>query len=835
MRISFKWLQKLVNITISPEELAKILTIAGFEVEDMEDRRSWADGVVVGKVLECDRHPNADKLSVCQVDIGGETPSQIVCGAPNVRKNIFVPVATLGSYLPKIDLKLKPTKLREVDSKGMICSLAELGLAKDSEGIKILEGDLTVGEDIRPILGLDDVILDITATANRADALSMVGVAREVAALTGESLSLPTMEERLTGITSTQRGLKGLKIEETSACPAYIATIIENVKIEPSPQWLQWRLESAGVRPINNVVDITNYILLEWGQPLHAFDREKLRRIAKSEDLTIGVRFATENETLITLDTQKRDLKPQNLLITANNHPIALAGVMGGKDSEVDDNTQNILLEAALFEPVPIRRSAKSQGIRTEASTRYERGVNQVELEKALIRAVTLITDLAGGKVTCQTIADNRPEKLTNTIELRLNRIHQILGKVKQNPDFLSQRRKGAKISPPDLVEGKEGLQDVSPDDVVRILRDLGCQLEVKTDSPLVWLVTVPSYRYRDLEREIDLIEEVARLYGYDHFTDTLPPQSQLGYLSPTVKIQRQIRANLQGLGLTELVQYSLVSPEKAQIKIANPLFSEYSALRSNLIDGLINAFEYNQAQGNGYLKGFEIGRVFWLENGNMKEGDSLGGIIGGNLYTNGIWTQSGKPQPITWFEAKGILESFFHHLKAPITYQADSEDNRLHPGRTASLWLNKTKIGIFGQIHPQLRQEKDLPDSVYAFELKLEPLIAYLNQKYLKTPTFKAYSTYPTVTRDLAFFVSTNLTVTDIITAIRKAGSKILVDVTLFDEYKGANVAEDKRSLAFNLVYRSPDGTLKDSDVDPIHHKIRETLIKQFAVTLRS
>ncbi|WP_330204322.1 phenylalanine--tRNA ligase subunit beta [Cyanobacterium sp. Dongsha4] len=811
MRISFNWLKELVNISITSEELGKILTIAGFEVEDMEDRRSWADGVVVGKVIKCDRHPNADKLSLCQVDIGEETPSQIVCGAPNVRQDIFVPVATLGTYLPNVDIKIKPAKLRGVESKGMICSLAELGLAKESEGIKILEGDLQVGQDIRPILGLDDVILDITATANRADALSMVGVAREVAALTGGELTLPSIDGDINP--NQQGGLTAIKIDEPSACTAYIGTMIENVKIAPSPQWLQWRLEAGGVRPINNVVDVTNYILLEWGQPLHAFDREKLYHIANSQELTIGVRFAEEKETLTTLDGQKRNLQPQNLLITANNHPVALAGVMGGEDSEVDDNTQNLILEAALFEPVPIRRSGKCQGIRTESSTRYERGVNQVELEKALNRAVSLITQLAGGNVSTQIVADNRSSSFQNTIELRCDRIYQVLGKVKQGGNLI----------------------DVPREDIVRILEDLGCKLEVKSESPLIWLVTVPPYRYRDLEREIDLIEEVARLYGYDHFTDTLPTQSEVGYIPTNLQIQRKVRASLQGLGLTELMQYSLVSANQAQIKIANPLFSEYSALRSNLIDGLINAFEFNQAQGNGYLKGFEIGRVFWLEDGNKAEGDALGGIIGGDLYTDGIWTRSGKPQPMTWYEAKGILESLFKALKSPITYQAESEDNRLHPGRTAGLWLNKTRIGVFGQLHPQLCQERDLPNSVYVFELQLEPLIALLNQKYLQTPIFKAFSTYPSVERDLAFFASTDLTVADIINAMRKAGGKTLVDVKLFDEYKGANVEEGKRSLAFSLVYRSPDGTLKDTDVDPIHNKIRDALTKQFAVTLRS
>jgi phenylalanyl-tRNA synthetase beta chain len=810
MLISLNWLQELVKFDLSPEELAKTLTIAGFEVENIEDRKTWAEGVVVGKVLECDRHPNADKLSLCQVDIGNETPSQIVCGAPNVRKDIFVAVATLGTYLPKIDLKIKSTKLRGVKSEGMICSLAELGLAKDSEGIKILEGDLQVGQDVRPLLGLDDVILDVTATANRADALSMVGVAREVAALTGGELNLPQIDDEIQLNKST--GLK-LAIGETSACPAYLGTIIDKVTIAPSPSWLQWRLESAGIRPINNVVDVTNYILLEWGQPLHAFDREKLDKIANSQDLTIGVRFAGKNESLMTLDGQKRQLKPQNLLITANDQPIALAGVIGGEDSEVDENTQNIVLEGALFEPVTIRRSARSQSLRTEASTRYERGVNQVELEKALNRALKLIKELTGGEIISQAVADNRPDKLTNTIELRLNRIQAILGKVRQGDNLI----------------------DVTPADVERILSDLGCSLEVKSESPLVWLVTVPSYRYRDLEREIDLIEEVARLYGYDHFNDTLPAQAKVGYLPSSLQIQRKIRADLIGLGLTELVQYSLVNPKQAEIKIANPLFSEYSALRTNLIDGLIDAFAYNQAQGNGALNGFEMGRVFWSEDGQMKEGEALGGIMGGDLYPDGIWVNSGKPQPMSWYEAKGILESLFNSLKAPINYQADSSDPRLHPGRTASLWLNQTKIGIFGQLHPQLRQVKDLPDSVYVFELYLEPLIAFLEQKQIQIPTFKAYSTYPSVERDLAFFASINLTVAEIILAMRKAGGKILVEVKLFDEYKGKNVAEGKRSLAFSLVYRSGEGTLTDTDVEPIHNKIRQALTQQFAVELRS
>lgn len=811
MLISLNWLKELVEVKLSPEDLAKTLTIAGFEVEDIEDRNTWADGVVVGKVMTCEPHPNANKLSVCQVDIGADELSTIVCGASNVKADIFVPVATLKTYLPKVDLKIKSAKLRGVRSEGMICSLAELGLAKESEGIYIFDANkVEIGQDVRPLLGLDDVILDLTATANRADALSMVGVAREVAALTGGNLSLPEVESKSLDVNN--EGLK-INITENQACHAYIGTVIENLQIVPSPQWLQWRLEAAGVRPINNVVDVTNYILLEWGQPLHAFDRERLSQIAENEDLTIGVRFANENESLTTLDGQERKLKSQNLLITINDKPCALAGVMGGEESEVYDGTQNIVLEAALFEPVAIRRSSRSQSLRSEASTRYERGVNQVELEKANQRAIALITELAQGKVVTQVKVDNRPENLTNTIELRLARIHHVLGKVTSG----------------------DGLSDILPEDVERILSDLNCKLEQVSESPLVWQVTVPPYRYRDLEREIDLIEEVARLYGYDHFDDTLPAKTEAGFLSFRLKTERKIRSCFRGLGLTELVQYSLVKPKKEEIVLENPLFSEYSALRTNLIDGLINAFEYNQSQGNGALNGFEIGRVFWLEEGKRQESDAIAGIMGGDLYPQGKWTRSGKNASMSWYEAKGILENLFASLGVNVTYQADKSDSRLHPGRTASLWLNKTKFGIFGQLHPELRQEKDLIDAVYVFEFNLDTLIAFLEKEQKIVPHFQPYSKKPAVERDLAFFIKEEYTVGEITNAIAKAGGKTLEKVELFDQYQGENVPSDHRSLAFNLVYRSYEDTLTDAKVDPIHNKIRKTLEKQFQVTLRS
>ena len=813
--VSINWLRELVDVTLTPAELAKTLTIAGFEVDSIEDRSTWADGVVVGKVIERQPHPNADKLSVCTVDIGADEPSTIVCGAKNVCADIYVPVATPSTYLPQIDLKIKPAKLRGVKSYGMICSLSELGLTKESEGIHIFAGeDIKPGDDVRPLLGLDDTILEVTSTANRADGLSMVGIAREVAALTGATVRLPDAPQ--TEIT----GEKDLSIAvaDSNACSAYMGTIIEGVKIAPSPQWLQWRLEAAGVRPINNVVDVTNYILLEWGQPLHGFDFDKLLEVSKGENkssLEIGVRFAEEKEILTTLDSEKRELKGQNLLITANNVPVALAGVMGGEETEVSDSTTNLLLEGALFDPVAIRRSSRSQTLRTEASARYERGVNQAELELAYCRAISLICELAGGASTVQSISDNRAEigAGSRTIELRLARLNQILGKV-----------------------NKDGIPgDITAEDVEKILGALNCQLELSNQEPRTWIVTVPPYRYRDLEREIDLIEEVARLYGYDNFCDTLPAKTEPGYLPIQEQLKRKLCFAFAGAGLTEVVHYSLVKPSEAEIVISNPLLSEYSALRKDLINGLVDACEYNVAQGNGVLNGFEIGRIFWKEGEKFAEKDIIAGIMGGDRTPDGRWTNSGKNPQLTWFEGKGLLASVFNYLGVEVEYQPDSQDERLHPGRTASLWLQGKRLGSFGQLHPQLRNTRNLPDAVYVFHLSLDVLLEAMIGDGEQVTTFAPYSAYPAVERDLAFFAPTEIAVSQLEQSMKKAGGKLLNDVELFDQYRGENVPEGKRSLAFSLAYRASDRTLTEKEIEPVHEKIRTALVEQFEVTLRS
>ncbi|MGB3137548.1 MAG: phenylalanine--tRNA ligase subunit beta [Nodosilinea sp.] len=812
MRISLNWLNEYVDIQLSPEELADALTMAGFEVEDIEDRRAWADGVVVGRVVERSPHPDADKLSVCAVDIGQADNSTIVCGAANVQADIYVAVATVDTYLPIVDLTIKPRKLRGVPSAGMICSLAELGLAKDSEGIHVFATDkLEVGQDVRPLLGLDDVVLDVTSTANRADALSMVGIAREVAAVTGAALHLPVTQ---TPVVRGDGAAPAVSLADEKACPIYIGTVLDNVALGPSPQWLQQRLQAAGTRSINNVVDITNYVLLEWGQPLHAFDRDRL--ITADRGLNVGVRYAQPAETLVTLDSQERQLLPETLLITANNQPVALAGVMGGEATEVHDGTQAIMLEAAFFDAAAIRKSARSQGLRTEASARYERGVNPAELRPACDRALQLLQELAGATIVAQSVGTTPlgqviPER---TITLRLSRVTRLLGFVVNLGDVP---------------------QALPAETVQHLLEILGCQV-VPTEQADVWTVTVPPYRYRDLEREVDLIEEIARLYGYNHFADTLPQKAVGGCLSVEAALRRRLRETFRAAGLTELLHYSLTKPTSdRQVTLANPLFPEYSALRQDLVDGLIDAYAFNLNQGNGPLRGFEIGHIFWQDNEGIRETEAVGGIVGGDGRSN-RWVTSGQDQPLTWYEAKGILESVFSRLGLTVDYRADSSDPRFHPGRTASLWVRgRLELGRFGQLHPHLRQLRQLPAEVYVFQLSWSVLETCLIPGLQKSVRFAAYSAFPASDRDIAFYAPLEVPVASLTTAMTKAGGKLLDSAALFDEYRGQGVPEGQRSLAFRLVYRSADQTLTDDTVEPVHQKVRATLEKQFGVTLRS
>jgi phenylalanyl-tRNA synthetase beta chain len=571
---------------------------------------------------------------------------------------------------------------------------------------------------------------------------------------------------------------------------------------------LKRRVEAAGMRSINNIVDITNYILLEWGQPLHAFDADTL-----ADGIKIGVRFAKSGEKIKTLDDADRSLTAQNLLITSGDKPIAIAGVMGGAETEVSEKTINIVLEAALFTQVTTRRSARAQGLRTEASARYERGVNQAAIESASAKAVQMIMELAGGEVVEQSVMDARSKEV-RVIDLRLTKVWQVLGEVDREDD--------------------DALALLSESEVEQTLKVLSFELvkqPIEEGSYATWKVTVPPYRYADIEREIDLVEEIARIYGYDKFVETLPARTEFGFLSADQEGGRMIRAAFRAVGLNEVMHMSLCSPaESHQVKINNPVAIEYGALRDDLLTNLIESCAFNINQGNGILNGFEIGRVFWLDEAGSDETDRIAGIFGGDP-TVGTWQHESKP--MNFYEAKGLMDSVFHNLCISVEYQPDQKDDRLHPGRTASLWISGERLGTFGQMHPQLRAEKELPDEIYAFELDFYTLLDAMMKKSI--PTFHPFSTYPSSDRDIAFFAPLKFTVADIHRSITHVGGELLDSVTLFDQYIGKGVPEGLRSLAFRLVYRASDRTLTDVDINPVHQKVRDLLEEKFQATLRS
>lgn len=785
MRVSFNWLQEYVEFDFTPSELAEKLTMAGFEVEHIEDRRTWATGVVVGRVLECAPHPQADRLRVCRVDIGTGRLLNIVCGAPNARAGIYAPVAPVGTYLPIKDLKLRAASIRGVPSEGMLCSLEELGLEKTSEGIHIFaEVSLPLGSDVGPLLGLDDAILEVASTANRADALSMVGIAREVAALTGGILRLPLVDAPL-----VPRGELAARIAEPEACPVYTATLLEEAAVGPAPDWLRERLEKAGMRPINNVVDVTNYVLLEWGQPLHAFDADRLAAG------TLGVRFAHKGEQLLTLDGTDRSLTPANLLITAGSRPVALAGVMGGEATEVNAQTRRIVLEAAIFDPPTIRRSARVFALRTEASARYERGVDAFALEHALGRARQLLADCAGARAVAQASDDYRRRE-NRVLSLRPERLAQILG------------------------------EDIPDAEIAQVLKNLGFDVQ---QGPQEFAVIVPGHRLRDIEREIDLIEEVARVVGYDRFAPTLPPPADGGYLPFEDFIERRVRSLCQGAGLTEVVTYSL-APDRDQqpVVLSNPLSAELNSLRTNLIDGLLETLRFNRSQGNMPFHAFEVGVVFLRSDEGIFESGRLGAVLCGEPAV-GDW-QKVTP-PFDWFAAKGVLAAILQPWQIEVEYQADRRDERLHPGRTASLWVSGERLGTLGQLHPRLASRLDLPEQTFVFEIDLDFLIDLVRERPVE---FRPFSPFPPAARDLSFYAREGITVFEFERLIREQGASLLESVALLDEFKGQGVPAGCRSLAFRMVYRS-DHTLTEEEITAVHQRVRQALAERYSVDLRS
>lgn len=827
MRVSLQWLRELVACDLPVAELAERLSVAGFEVEEIEDLAARAAGVVVGFVETRHPHPNADKLSVCQVRLGAAETLQIVCGARNVRDGIHVAVATVGSYLPAVDLTIKPAELRGVASSGMICSLSELGLADSSEGIVILDDALesvpAIGTPVGPLFGLDDQVLELAITANRPDGLSMLGIAREVAALTGSTLQLPPAAPAVVTQALPVPHPVQTRIE---AGGLFSVTALSGVQVAPSPPWLQSRLERAGLRPINNVVDITNLVMLEQGQPLHAFDRDRLAALAQAplDPSLLDVRAARADEAFTGLDGTAHSLTEEALVVGYADHAVALAGVMGGADTAVHDGTSAIWLEAAMFAPQAVRRSARSVGLRTDASSRFEKGLPREVTLPAADRAVQLLQDLCGATVEGRWLHE-RPLGPQDPLRLRRDALHNLLGPV------LPLEAAGVAAAEP------EDLEDAV---IERILTALGCQLSADGDDG--WLVQVPPSRAMDLQREVDLIEEVARLVGYDRFACHLPDPIVPGGLTPVQEAERRLRRQLVAAGLQETCSLSLglASSERpgadpaCRLPLANPLLADYSHLRDSLVDELLLAAQRNLQAGRPGFWAFEIGHVFDATAKGDRQALQLAGVICGARQAE-LWSSGGKAQAPDYFQARGVLQRALISLALPVEDRRLTDQPLLHPGRGAQVVVEGRPAGWFGQVHPELAERFDLPAATYLFQLDLASLLSAATRRNRWQPAFSSYPTVPASERDLALVVPDSTASAQLLQAIRKAGKPLLEQADLVDRYAGEQVAPGHCSQAFRLRYRDPKRTLTDAEVDQAHATIRAALEKQFGAQLRA
>ena len=816
MRVSLQWLQELVTgpeQALAPGPLAERLSLAGFEVDAIEDLAAQAGGVVVGFVRDRQAHPNADKLSVCLVDIGAAETLQIVCGAANVRAGIHVPVALVGATLPAVNLTIKPAELRGVASSGMICSLAELGQAAEGEGIAILDELLEqvppLGTAVGPSLGLDDQVLELAITANRPDGLSMQGIAREVAALVGGQTQIKAPE---IAATSQPLPLSASDRVAVEAGGLFSITALDGLKVAPSPLWLQQRLQKAGIRPINNIVDITNLVMLETGQPLHAFDSKRLAVIdgdSEPQLASLGLRQALDGEEFTSLDATEHKLSPEALVVTYSNRPIALAGVMGGADEAVNEATTSIWLEAAVFAPQAVRRSARSVGLRTEASSRFEKGLPREATLAAADRAVALLMQHCAANVSGRWL-HQRAEQPIEPLQLRRDALHNLLGPVQDGEDY----------------------SDLSDDRIVQTLTALGCQLAEEIDGE-GWLVTVPPSRLMDLQREVDLIEEVARLVGYDHFACHLPDPLEPGGLTPAQQVERRLRRQLCAAGLQEACSFSLVPAAAGRIPLANPLLADYGYLRDNLHGELLAAARRNMQSGQPGFWAFEIGQVFSSDVARSAR-QLLAGVICGERRGE-RWSSSGKPQPPSYHQARGLLQQALAALAIPIEDRPLTQHPLLHPGRAAQLVVEGRPQGWFGQLHPEQAEKLDLPQTSIIFELELDALLIAATRRNRWQPAFAPYATVPASERDLAVVVAASTHSAELLQVIRKAGKPLLEHAELVDRYEGGQLAAGQCSQAFRLRYRDASRTLTDEEVEAAHSSIRAALEKQLGALLRS
>ena len=797
MNVTLNWLKNYINFELSPSELADRLTMLGIEVESTQQLGAELEGIVVGSVTTIRPHPNADKLVLCQVDIGEPEELQIVCGAPNVREGMHAPVATIGTTLP-ISLTIKRAELRGETSQGMLCSEKELGLSDDAAGLMELATDIPVGTSLSTALGLDDTVFELEITPNRPDCLSLIGVAREIRAETGNALKLPQVDFNEDEINI--RETTSVTIEAPNLCPRYAARVIRGVKIGQSPVWLQQRLESVGVGTINNIVDITNFVLMEYGQPLHAFDYHKLA------ENRIVVRRAVSGEKLITLDEIERELTPDMLVIADAEKPVALAGVMGGYDSEITEATCDVLLESAYFNPSSIRATAKALGMSTEASYRFERGADPGIVLAALDRAAQLITELAGGTI-CKGIVDVYPgEKSLTEIQLRPERVNFVLG------------------------------TELEATEMEEILMRLDFNVET---SESVYRVTVPTFR-ADITREIDLIEEIARVYGYDNIPTTLPKGDiPVPAPDPKVEVRRRIKQFLLAAGMMEAVNYSFSDPTcfdkirlhdndplRNTLKLQNPLSPEMSVLRTTLLPGLLENAQRNRNHQIDTIALFEIGSVF-IRNGEQKEPERVSGILAGQIG-DGVYSNPYR-QP-DFYDIKGLMEGILEVCGISDYTLQKTDTPTLHPGRNAAVLLADRQIGIFGEAHPVVLENYDLPYKAYLFDFDLETL----TDTAIFAKRFEPISVYPKVERDLAIVVDKEI-LSDMPTElIYKTGGELVESVRLFDVYEGEQVPEGKKSLAYAITYLSARETLTDKAVNALHDKIVKRLNRELDAELR-